>query len=182
MATTTGQPAAPPRSADARPSATPSARPGRRRGATSPRGCSSRRTCCCSGSSCSLPIVLGLWISLHQLGLPLPGKPFVGPGELHATCSRPASVTFDVLGRDAGHGDLHRASACRCWSSCRWCVALVMNQKFPGRNLLPCGLLRAVRARRRGDRRAVAVTCSTPTSAWSTPTWAARAARPTPRG
>ena len=65
------------------------------------------------------PILYGLWISLHQWDFLLPGKPFVGLEnyvDLFDGVRRPSAV----LELDAGHGDLHGCSACRCWSWSRW--------------------------------------------------------------
>ena len=83
----------------------------------------------------------------------------------------PDSIAFEPFWNvDAGDGDLHgvqRAAAARGAAGGR----AGDEPEVPGPQRLPGGVLRAVRARRRGRRRACGGSCWTPTSGWSTTCW-----------
>lgn len=82
-----------------------------------------------------LPIGYGVWISLHDYDYTLPGKPFVGLDN-YADLFDPESVPFgDFWGSMKATGIFTLASV-PLLLVIPLAVALVMNQKFHGRNLL----------------------------------------------
>ena len=80
------------------------------------------------------PAVWGLWISLHRYDFTLPDKPFIGLDNYTGLIngSSPWSAIFWESLRNTCC-----SRSCRC--RCCWCVplavAMVLNQKFAGRNL-----------------------------------------------
>jgi multiple sugar transport system permease protein len=80
------------------------------------------------------PAVLGLWISLHQWDYTLPGKPFVGL-ENYARLVTPDSVTFSAFWGSMRATAIFTVFSVPLLLVIPLLVALLMNQKFPGRNL-----------------------------------------------
>ena len=81
-----------------------------------------------------LPIVFGLWISLHSWDFTLPGKPFVGL-ENYTDLFDPASVSFDPFWNSMRATGIFTLFSVPLLIVVPLAVALVMNQQFPGRNL-----------------------------------------------
>jgi multiple sugar transport system permease protein len=81
-----------------------------------------------------LPIILGGWISLHRWDYTLPGKPFVGLDNYRALfdSSTIAHSTFWASMQATG---IFTVASVPLLLVLPLLVALVMNQKFPGRNL-----------------------------------------------
>src|SRR5215218_3828414 len=74
------------------------------------------------------PIGYGFWISLHRYDFTLPNKPFVG-FENYTDLVTPDSLTFSAFWRSM------RATGIFTVFSVPLLIALVMNKKFPGRDL-----------------------------------------------
>jgi len=81
-----------------------------------------------------LPIVLGLWISLHNWDFTLPGKPFVGLDN-YANLLDPGSVAFDPFWDSMKATGIFTLFSVPLLIVIPLAVAMVMNAKFPGRNL-----------------------------------------------
>ncbi len=85
------------------------------------------------GAFVLLPIVLGLWISLHSWDFTLPGKPFVGL-ENYRDLFDPGSVTAEPFWNSMKATGIFTVFSVPLLIVAPLAVALVMNQKFPGRN------------------------------------------------
>lgn len=81
-----------------------------------------------------LPIVLGLWISLHRWDYTLPGKPFVGL-ENYQDLFDSGSGIFDIFWNSMKATGIFTVGSVPLLLLLPLLVALVMNRKFPGRNL-----------------------------------------------
>jgi len=81
-----------------------------------------------------LPLVLGLWISLHSWDFTLPGKPFVGL-ENYTELFDPDSVAFEPFWNGMQATGLFTLLSVPPLILVPLAVALVMNLKFPGRNV-----------------------------------------------
>ena len=134
MTTTTGQTTAPEVETTLDPSATPSARPGRRRGDDLAAWLFLAPYLLLFGVFVLLPIVLGVWISLHSWDFTLPGKPWVGI-QNYRDLFTPGSVTFDPFWNSMQATGIFTLFSVPLLIVVPLVVALVMNQKFPGRNL-----------------------------------------------
>jgi multiple sugar transport system permease protein len=80
------------------------------------------------------PIVLGLWISLHSWDFTLPGKPFVGLDN-YRDLFRSDSTTYEPFWRSMKATGIFTLFSVPLLIVIPLAVALVMNEKFPGRNL-----------------------------------------------
>ncbi|UOY03156.1 carbohydrate ABC transporter permease [Blastococcus sp. PRF04-17] len=80
------------------------------------------------------PIVYGLYISLHRYDFTLPNKPFVGL-ENYTDLFTPGSVTFDVFWRAMRATAIFTVMSVPLLLVVPLVIALVMNKKFPGRNV-----------------------------------------------
>ncbi|MCR6031418.1 ABC transporter permease subunit [Nocardioides sp. zg-579] len=80
------------------------------------------------------PIVLGIWISLHSWDFTLPGKPFVGLDN-YADLFDPDSVSFDPFWNSMQATGIFTLFSVPLLIVVPLAVALVMNEKFRGRNL-----------------------------------------------
>ena len=86
------------------------------------------------GAFVILPVLLGFWISLHRYDYTLPNKPFVGLEnyqELFDSSSRQAESFWQSMQATG----IFTAASVPLLMVLPLLVALVMNQKFPGRNL-----------------------------------------------
>ena len=81
-----------------------------------------------------LPIGLGLWISLHSWDFTLPGKPFVGLDNYKELLT-PGTGQFERFWNAMQATGLFTAVSVPLLIVIPLAVALVMNQKFRGRNL-----------------------------------------------
>jgi multiple sugar transport system permease protein len=86
------------------------------------------------GAFVLLPIVLGLWISLHSWDFTLPGKPFVGL-ENYAALFDPSSVQFEPFWNSMQATGIFVVFSVPLLIVVPLLVALVMNEPFRGRNL-----------------------------------------------
>jgi multiple sugar transport system permease protein len=80
------------------------------------------------------PIVLGLWMSLHSWDFTLPGKPFVGL-ENYAEFFDPDSVSFDPFWNSMQATGIFTLFSVPLLIVVPLAVALVMNERFRGRNV-----------------------------------------------
>lgn len=80
------------------------------------------------------PVVLGIWISLHDWDFTLPGKPFVGL-QNYLDLFDPGSVTFAPFWNGMKATGIFTVFSVPLLLVVPLAVALVMNQKFRGRNL-----------------------------------------------
>ena len=80
------------------------------------------------------PIVLGAWISLHRWDFTLPGKPFVGL-ENYQELFDPSSSIYPTFWRAMKATAIFTVGSVPLLLVIPLLVALVMNRKFPGRNL-----------------------------------------------
>jgi multiple sugar transport system permease protein len=80
------------------------------------------------------PVVLGGWISLHQWDYTLPGKPFVGL-QNYQDLFEPGSLAFETFWNSMRATAIFTVASVPLLLVLPLLVALVMNQKFPGRNL-----------------------------------------------
>jgi multiple sugar transport system permease protein len=80
------------------------------------------------------PVILGGWISLHQWDYTLPGKPFVGL-QNYQDLFDPQSISFDTFWDSMKATAIFTVGSVPLLLVLPLLVALVMNQKFPGRNL-----------------------------------------------
>jgi multiple sugar transport system permease protein len=80
------------------------------------------------------PIVYGFWISLHRYDFTLPNKPFVGL-ENYTDLVTPDSLTFSAFWRAMRASAIFTVGSVPLLLVVPLCIALVMNKKFPGRNL-----------------------------------------------
>jgi multiple sugar transport system permease protein len=80
-----------------------------------------------------LPIFLGLWISLHDWDFTLPGKPFVGLDNYTALFDS-SSVSFEPFWNAMRATGIFTLFSVPLLLVVPLAVALVMNQKFRGRN------------------------------------------------
>ncbi|WP_220457996.1 MULTISPECIES: carbohydrate ABC transporter permease [unclassified Actinotalea] len=80
------------------------------------------------------PVVLGAWISLHRWDYTLPGKPFVGL-ENYAALFDPGSIPFEDFWNSMRATAIFTVGSVPLLLVLPLVVALVMNTKFPGRNL-----------------------------------------------
>jgi multiple sugar transport system permease protein len=80
-----------------------------------------------------IPAVLGIWISLHAWDYTLPLKPFVGLDNYIALFT-PGSVTFSAFWGSMGATGIFTLFSVPLLLAIPLLVALMMNQKFPGRN------------------------------------------------
>jgi len=85
------------------------------------------------GTFVLLPIGLGLWISLHSWDFTLPGKPFVGLAN-YADLFDPGSVSSEPFWRSMRATGIFTLFSVPLLIVVPFSVALVMNQRFPGRN------------------------------------------------
>lgn len=81
-----------------------------------------------------LPVVLGFWISLHRWDYTLPGKPFVGL-ENYADLFEPGSFTYESFWSSMQATGIFTVGSVPFLLVLPLLVALVMNRRFPGRNL-----------------------------------------------
>jgi len=86
------------------------------------------------GAFVLLPIVLGLWISLHNWDFTLPGKPFVGL-ENYTKLFDPDSVAFGPFWDSMQATGIFTVFSVPLLILIPLAVALVMNERFPGRNM-----------------------------------------------
>jgi multiple sugar transport system permease protein len=86
------------------------------------------------GAFVLLPIVFGLWISLHNWDFTLPGKPFVGL-ENYADLFDSGSVAFDPFWNSMRATGIFTVFSVPLLIVIPLAVALVMNEKFKGRNI-----------------------------------------------
>lgn len=80
------------------------------------------------------PIVYGFWISLHMYDYTLPGKPFVG-AQNYIDLVTPGSITFSVFWNAMEATAIFTVLSVPLLLVIPLLIALVMNRKFPGRNL-----------------------------------------------
>lgn len=80
------------------------------------------------------PAVLGLWISLHVWDFTLPGRPFVGL-ENYVRLFTPGSITFASFWGSMRATAIFTLFSVPLLLVVPLLVALLMNQRFPGRNL-----------------------------------------------
>jgi len=80
------------------------------------------------------PIIYGLWISLHRYDFTLPNKPFVGL-ENYIDLVTPGSLTFETFWRAMRATAIFTVFSVPLLLAVPLLIALVMNKKFPGRNL-----------------------------------------------
>lgn len=80
------------------------------------------------------PIVYGVWISLHDYDYTLPGKPWVGLDN-YAKLVDPGSTTFSDFWSAMRATGIFTVLSVPLLLVVPLLVALVMNRKFPGRNL-----------------------------------------------
>jgi multiple sugar transport system permease protein len=80
------------------------------------------------------PIFLGLWISLHSWDFTLPGKPFVGL-ENYKDLFTPGSLTSGPFWNSMQATGIFTVFSVPLLIVVPLAVALVMNEKFPGRNI-----------------------------------------------
>jgi multiple sugar transport system permease protein len=80
------------------------------------------------------PIVYGLYISLHRYDFTLPNKPFVGL-ENYIDLFTPDSITFGPFWRSMRATAIFTVGSVPLLLVIPLLIALVMNKKFPGRNL-----------------------------------------------
>ncbi len=80
------------------------------------------------------PIVYGLYISLHRYDFTLPNKPFVGL-ENYTDLFTPGSITFGPFWRSMRATAIFTVGSVPLLLVIPLFIALVMNRKFPGRNL-----------------------------------------------
>ncbi|WP_250443089.1 carbohydrate ABC transporter permease [Actinotalea sp. C106] len=81
-----------------------------------------------------LPVVLGGWISLHRWDYTLPGKPFVGLENYQALLD-PGSTIYETFWSSMQATGIFTVASVPLLLVLPLVVALVMNQRFPGRNL-----------------------------------------------
>ncbi len=81
-----------------------------------------------------LPLVLGLWISLHAWDFTLPGKPFVGLAN-YKELFDPESVSFEPFWNGMQATGLFTLLSVPLLIAVPLAVALVMNLNFRGRNV-----------------------------------------------
>jgi len=81
-----------------------------------------------------LPVVLGFWISLHRWDYTLPGKPFVGL-ENYQGLFDSASTVYSTFWESMQATAIFTVASVPLLMVLPLLVALVMNRKFPGRNL-----------------------------------------------
>jgi multiple sugar transport system permease protein len=86
------------------------------------------------GAFVLLPIVLGLWISLHAWDFTLPGKPFVGLDN-YADLVDPDSLAFERFWNAMRATGIFTLFSVPLLIVVPLAVALVMNQRFRGRNV-----------------------------------------------
>jgi multiple sugar transport system permease protein len=82
-----------------------------------------------------LPILLGLWISLHSWDFTLPGKPFVGLDN-YRDLFDPGSISYGAFWNSMQATGIFTVFSVPLLIVIPLAVALVMNQKFRGRNAL----------------------------------------------
>jgi multiple sugar transport system permease protein len=80
------------------------------------------------------PILLGFWISLHSWDFTLPGKPFVGL-QNYVDLLNPASTTFAPFWNSMKATGIFTLFSVPLLIVVPLTIALVMNHRFPGRNL-----------------------------------------------
>ncbi len=81
------------------------------------------------------PILLGLWISLHSWDFNLPRKPFVGINN-YKDLLDPGSVSFGPFWNGMQATGIFTAASVPFLLAVPLGIALIMNEKFPGRNAL----------------------------------------------
>src|SRR4051794_9074408 len=81
-----------------------------------------------------LPIFLGIWISLHDWDFTLPGKPFVGL-ENYTALFDSSSITFKPFWNSMQATGIFTLFSVPLLLVVPLAVALVMNEKFRGRNI-----------------------------------------------
>ncbi len=81
----------------------------------------------------ALPAVLGIWISLHNWDYTMPAQPFVGL-ENYASLFQPDSVNFEVFWGSMRATGIFTLFSVPLLLTVPLAVALLMSQKFPGRN------------------------------------------------
>ena len=86
------------------------------------------------GAFVLLPIVLGVWISLHSWDFTLPGKPFIGLDN-YKDLFDSGSIAFEPFWDGMQATLIFTVLSVPLLIVIPLAVALVMNQKFPGRNL-----------------------------------------------
>lgn len=86
------------------------------------------------GTFVILPVVLGFWISLHRWDYTLPGKPFVGLDNYQDLFDS-SSTIFDTFWSSMKATGIFTVASVPLLMVIPLLVALVMNQKFPGRNM-----------------------------------------------
>ena len=86
------------------------------------------------GAFVLLPIGLGLWMSLHSWDPRLPAKPFIGL-ENYADLIDPGSVSFDPFWNSMQATGIFTLFSVPLLIVVPLAVAVVMNERFPGRNL-----------------------------------------------
>jgi multiple sugar transport system permease protein len=86
------------------------------------------------GAFVLLPILLGIWISLHSWDFTLPGKPFVGLDN-YADIVDPDSLVFERFWNAMQATGIFTLFSVPLLIVVPLAVALVMNQRFRGRNV-----------------------------------------------
>jgi len=86
------------------------------------------------GTFVLLPIVFGLWISLHSWDFTLPGKPFVGL-ENYTNLLDPDSVSFNAFWSSMQATGIFTVLSVPLLIVVPLAVAMAMNQRFRGRNI-----------------------------------------------
>jgi multiple sugar transport system permease protein len=86
------------------------------------------------GAFVILPVLLGFWISLHRWDYTLPNKPFVG-FENYQELFDSSSRQYESFWQSMQATGIFTAASVPLLMVLPLLVALVMNQKFPGRNL-----------------------------------------------
>ena len=86
------------------------------------------------GAFVLLPILLGLWISLHSWDFTLPGKPWVGL-QNYRDLFHPGSITAAPFWHSMEATGIFTLFSVPLLIVVPLAVALVMNERFPGRNV-----------------------------------------------
>ncbi|WP_447925323.1 carbohydrate ABC transporter permease [Georgenia muralis] len=86
------------------------------------------------GAFVVLPVVLGFWISLHRWDYTLPGRPFVGLDNYEDLFDSESRI-FETFWQSMQATGIFTVASVPLLMVLPLLVALVMNQRFPGRNL-----------------------------------------------
>src|SRR3712207_2572387 len=85
-----------------------------------------------------VPIIYGLYISLHRYDFTLPNKPFVGL-ENYVDLFTPGSITFSAFWQARRATAIFTVLSVPLLLVIPLAIALAMNKKFPGRNFFQIG-------------------------------------------